>query len=212
MKKFILILTALILCISMVSCDGSSKSALDRGDEIVELVSEMVKSDEYINIMLGNVSLYDEILAEIKAMDFSKVTAIYDLKVSQDELIEIMGANRGDIDKLPKSLKDRFVRGLGSSLASHINSKAGTEELVISSLFNASKCYVDKSIKENQYLLYVFESGYSMLISFIPHEDGAVTASGSLILKDMLEFDTADKVEASFIALGIKTITATKLK
>lgn len=212
MKKVILILTVLVLCISMVSCSGASKSALDRGDEIVELVSEMIKSDEYINIILGNVSLYDEMLAEIKSMDFSKVTAIYELKFSQDELIEIMAANRGNIDKLPKSLKDRFVQGLGSSLISRINSQAGTDELLISSVFNASKCFVDKSIKENQYLLYVFESGYSMLISFIPHEDGAVTASGSLILNDSLELDNADQIEASLKALGIKTITATKLK
>ena len=51
-----------------------------------------------------------------------------------------------------------------------------------------------------------------MLISFVPHEDGAVTASGSLILNDRLELDTADKIEASLKALGINTITATKLK
>ena len=212
MKKVILILTVLVICISMVSCSGASKSALDRGDEIVGLVSEMVKSDEYVNIILGNVSLYDEMLAEIKSMDFSKVTAIYELKVSQDELVKILAANRGNIDKLPKSLKDRLVRGLGSSLASYINSKTSTEKIVMSSVFNASKCFVDKSIKENQYLLYVFESGYSMLISFIPHEDGAVTASGSLILNDSLELDNADQIEASLKALGIKTITATKLK
>lgn len=212
MKKALLILTAFILCIGMVSCNGASKSVLDKGDEIVDLVSEMIKSDEYANIMLGNVSAYDEFLSELKAADFSKVTAIYELKVSQDELIELLASNNGDIDKLPKSLKDRLVRGLGSSLVSRINSQAGIEELAISSLFNASKCYVDKSIKETQYLLYVFESGYSMLISFVPHEDGAVTASGSLVLNDMLAYETADKVEASFKASGINTITATKLK
>lgn len=212
MKKFILILTVLILCISMISCNFATESVIDRGDEIVELVSEMVKSDEYINIMLGNVSLYDEILAEIKAIDFSKVSAIYELKFSQDELIEMLPSSNGDVDKLPKVLKDRLVRGLSSALVSRINSRAGIEELAISSVFNASKCYVDKSIKENQYLLYVFESGCSMLISFVPHEDGAVTASGSLILNDSLEYDSADQIEASFKALGINTITATKLK
>lgn len=212
MKKVILILTVLIICISMVSCNGASKSVLDKGDEIVALVSEMVKSDEYANIMLGNVSAYDELLSELKVADFSKVTAIYELKISQDELIEMLVSNNGDVDKLPKALKDRLVRGLGSSLVSRINSQAGIEELAISSLFNASKCYVDKSIKKTQYLLYVFESGYSMLISFVPHEDGAVTASGSLILNDALELDAADQVESSLKALGINTITATKLK
>lgn len=212
MKKVILILTVLVLFISMISCSGASKSALDRGDEIVELVSEMIKSDEYINIILGNVSLYDEMLAEIKSMDFSKVTAIYELKVSEDELIELLTAKRGDANKLSESLQDKLVDGLGSSFASYINLGTSTEKMVMSSVFNASKCFVDKSIKENQYLLYVFESGYSMLISFIPHEDGAVTASGSLILNDRLELDNADQIEASLKALGIKTITATKLK
>lgn len=212
MKKLILILTVLILCTSMVSCGGASKSVLGKGNEIVSLVSEMVKSDEYANIMFNNISAYDETLSELKATDFSKITAIYELEISQDELIELLASNNGDIDKLPQSLKNRLISGLGSSLVSRFNSQAGTDELVISSVFNASKCFVDKSIKENQYLLYVFESGYSMLISFIPHEDGAVTASGSLILNDTLKFDTAEDVESSFMVLGIKTINATKLK
>lgn len=212
MKKALLILMAFILSIGMGSCEDGSKAALNKGNEVVALVSEMVKSDEYANIMLNNISAYDEMLSELKATDFSKITAVYELEISQDELIELLASNNGDIDKLPKSLKDRLVQGLGASLVSRINSQAGTDELVISSLFNASKCFVDKNIKENQYLLYVFESGYSMLVSFIPHEDGAVTASGSLILNDMLEFDAADKAEASFKALGIKEITATKLK
>lgn len=211
MKKSILILTVLILCVSMISCDGASESMIDRGDEIVELVSEMVNSDEYINIMLGNVSAYEDLLSEIREIDFSRAT-IYELKASEDELVELLTAKRGDADKLPKSLKDKLVCGLGSSFASYINLGTSTEKIVMSSVFNASKSFVDKSIKENQYLLYVFESGYSMLISFVPHEDGAVTASGSLILNDRLELDTADKIEASLKALGINTITATKLK
>ena len=211
MKKSILILTVLVLCISMVSCNGASKSALDRGDEIVELVSEMVNSDEYINIMLGNVSACEDLLSEIREVEFSSA-AIYELKVSEDELIELLTAKRGDANKLSESLQDKLVDGLGSSFASYINLGTSTEKMVMSSVFNASKCFVDKSIKENQYLLYVFESGYSMLISFVPHEDGAVTASGNLILNDRLELDTADQVEASLKFLGINTITATKLK
>lgn len=211
MKKSILILTVLLLCVSMISCDGASESVINRGDEIVGLVSEMVNSDEYINIMLGNVSAYEDLLSEIREIDFSRAT-IYELKASEDELVELLTAKRGDADKLPESLKDKLVCGLGSSFASYINLGTSTEKIVMSSVFNASKSFVDKSIKENQYLLYVFEAGYSMLISFVPHEDGAVTASGSLILNDRLELDTADKIEASLKALGINTITATKLK
>lgn len=211
MKKSILILTVLLLCVSMISCDGASESVIDRGDEIVELVSEMVNSDEYINIMLGNVSAYEDLLSEIREVEFSSA-AIYELKVSEDELIELLTAKRGDANKLSKSLQDKLVDGLGSSFASYINLGTSTEKMVMSSVFNASKCFVDKSIKENQYLLYVFESGYSMLISFVPHEDGAVVASGNLILNDRLELDTADQVEASLKFLGINTITATKLK
>ena len=211
MKKIILILTALILCTSMISCDGASESVIDRGDEIVGLVSEMVKSDEYINIMLGNVSAYEDLLSEIREIDFSSA-AIYELKVSEDELVELLTAKRGDADKLSESLKDKLVCGLGASFASYINIGTSTEKIIMSSVFNASKSFVDKSIKENQYLLYVFESGCSMLISFVPHEDGAVTASGSLILNDRLEFGTADQVEASLKVLGINTITVTKLK
>ena len=196
----------------MMSCGSASKSYLDRGGEIVETVSQMVNNEDYAKVMLGNVGLYDEVLEKVKNVDFTKTAAVYELSFPEEDLLKELVARNGSIDNLSRPLKDKLISGIGSSIASHVNSKAGSGNVIVSSVFSASKVFVDKSIKENKYLLYVFEPGCSMLISLIPNEDGAVVATGMLILNEDLACESADQVTSSFKTLGLDSITANKIK
>ena len=117
-----------------------------------------------------------------------------------------------DVEKLPESIKNKISQGLGRSLATFVNSKAGPDEVAVSSIFSAEDCFVDESIKENKYLLYVFEPGCSMLISLVPREDGAVTSSGTLILNDAFKSESNEQIEASFKELGCGEISAKEIK
>ena len=88
MKKLLLLVVICFLCLTAVSCDAPSKSLTQRCDEIVSAVAEMVNSDEYVQAMIGGISAYDEEISKIKAVDFSKVQAKYELGFSQDELLK----------------------------------------------------------------------------------------------------------------------------
>ena len=206
MKKLLLLVVICFLCLTAVSCDAPSKSLTQRCDEIVSAVAEMVNSDEYVQAMIGGISAYDEEISKIKAVDFSKVQAKYELGFSQDDLLKKLYSQKVDVEKLPESLKDKLSLGLGSSLASFINSKAGTDEMIASSLFAASKCFVDETVKESKFFLYVFEPDCSMLISFVPNEDGAVSASGALIMNEAFENGSAEQIEASLKKFGFGEI------
>ncbi len=212
MKRALLILTILAICIGMVSCGDTSRSELERGGEIVEIVSEMVKNEDYAKAVLGNTGLYGEVLEKVKNIDFTKISAIYELEFSEKELLKKLVAKNGSIDNLSGPLKDRFVSGIGSSIAGYVSSKADSDNIVASSVFFANKVFVDKNIRESKYLLYAFEAGCSMLISIVPHEGGAVVATGRLILNEALVCESADRVTSSFKALGLDSITANKIK
>lgn len=212
MKRALLIIAVLAICFGMMSCGSTSTSYLDRGGEIVDIVSEMVKNEDYAKAMLGNVGLYDEVLEKVKNVDFTKTAAVYELSFPEEDLLKELVARNGSIDNLSRPLKDKLISGIGSSIASHVNSKAGSGNVIVSSVFSASKVFVDKNIKENKYLLYVFEPGCSMLISLIPNEDGAVAATGMLILNEDLVCESADQVTSSFKTLGLDSITANKIK
>ena len=212
MKKFILVLVVCLLCLTAVSCDAPTKSLTQRCDEIVSAVAEMVNSDEYVQAMIGGISAYNEEISKIKAVDFSKVQAKYELGFSQDELLKKLYSQKVDVEKLPEPIKNKLSLGLGSSLASLVNSKAGSDKMAVSAIFSAGDCFVDESIKENKYLLYVFEPGCSMLISFVPREDGAVTSSGTLILNEAFKNGSAEQIEASFKELGCGGISAKEIK
>ena len=212
MKKLLLIFTVCLLCLTAVSCDTPTKSLVERGDEIVSMVAEMVNSEEYVQAMIGNVNAYEEQISRVKAVDFSNPSAKYELEFDVDELMKKLANGKFDFEKLSEPFKDKISAGVGNSLASAVTSKSGSDKLVVASIFNATKCFVDESIKENEYLLYVFEPGCSMLISFVPHEDGAVSASGVLVLNDDFKTDSEEQIEQSFKELGCGEISVNKIK
>ena len=116
MKKLLLFFVVCILCSTAVSCDAPSKSLTQRGDEIVSAVAEIVNSEEYVQAMVGNVYAYNEQISMVKAVDFSKVSAQYELEFSQDELLKKLYSQNVDVEKLPESIKNKISQGLGRSL------------------------------------------------------------------------------------------------
>ena len=212
MKKVLLVLVVCLICLTSVSCDTPSKSILERGDEIISIVSDMVASDEYIEAMSGGASAYDELISEVKTIDFSKIATVYELNIPEKETLKKLSRQNFDMDKMPQSVIDKLYLGIGSSLASYINGKGGSDSLVVATFFSAGKCFVDKSITHKKHLLYAFESGHLMLISFVPREDGAVSASSHFILNDEFLSADAKQISESFEEFGLDGITITKIK
>ena len=212
MKKLLLLVVVCFLCLIVGSCDAPTRSFTEYGDEVVAMVSEMANNDEYIRAMIGNISGYDEEFSKVKTIDFSNPSAKYELEIDLDELMKKLSNGKYDFEKLSEPLQDKISAGLGNSLASAVTSKSGSDKLVVASILSAGKCFVDESIKESKYLLYVFEPGCSMLISFVPGEGGAVSASGVLILNDNFKTDSEEQIELSFKELGCGEISASQIK
>ena len=212
MKKVLSIVLICAICVCCVSCGGAAPSITERGEEVIALIGEIAASDDYLDVMTGNMSAYEKLLAEVRAVDYSEISAVYELELSREQLfLKLYGIHLG-MDELSEAVENKLTDGLGSELATHINSKDKMPAAVVSTVYTASKTFVDKSIEENRYLLYTLEGGYPVLVSFMPGEDGAVYATAKMILSSSFEATDAEQISSSFAKMGFDGINVTKVK
>ena len=213
MKKVLSIVLICAICVCCVSCGGAAPSITERGEEMLALIGEMAASDDYIDMVTeGNMSTYEKLIAEVRAVDYSAISAVYELELPREQLfLKLYGVHLG-MDELSEAVEDKLSYGLGSELATHINGKDKLTSVAVSSIYTARKTFVDKSIEENRYLLYTLEEGYPVLVSFTPGEDGAVYATANMILSSGFEATDAEQISSLLAEMGFNGIKVTKVK
>ena len=211
MKKFVIyaICTCLLFfgVFGFSSCRASSDSLKNEGLEIISLISEMIESDSYDVIILSGVSAYEDSIAKIKAGDYTAPNGVYEIEVSLDYFTTFY-----DIDQyeLSERLKDYIGDMYVNSVVSMINSKNGVFSVALSSVYTATDCFVDKSISENHIYLYAFENGYPIIVSFVPYSDGAVMATGHLVVDDNFDTSSTEGIKNYLEKIGFDEITVTE--
>lgn len=205
MKKqiYILLLTA-IVCL-FTGCGNAkqedseiqSSNLLTKGDEIVSLMNEMVRSESYQAAVVSGDSLQSEI-DKIADGDYTASSAVYEISIpdaTYDNIMSISmdGDKKDDMsDELYAYLEQRML----SSIACQINGAyVGASYLAVSSVFSASKTFVNSDMESDTIYLYIFENGYPVMISFVRGDDGAVSATGYFIMYSDLAGATQEDVE-----------------
>lgn len=206
MKKiFTLILAFMILATTLISCAPKGRSVEDCCADVVSLMKEMVDSEEYLK-MYNVITEYDDTITQLKSGNYASPDAIYELDVSESELL----SDEIDAEKLSDEL-NRYVHSASYvSLASRVNQTAGVDSLSVSSVFTAQKTCVCESVKENTSFLYVYEDGCAILLTVQPGESGSVRICGQFIIHDNFHTDDATQIENSFAEAGINGVVAEK--
>lgn len=194
MKKFIMLLFVLTLCIGNAGCskDKKSVSLYERGNELIETVILKAETDEWSEIMSDSDEIR-EIGEEIADGDYDEAQSVYEIKIDAEKTDFFKNNNK--YRKLPDELKEEMSARMISSFTTTFNGKYGSNVLAASSVYNASKTFVDKSVKENVMYLYLYEDGYPFVVTFWKCDDGAVSASCTFLFeKDIDEDDFADDI------------------
>ena len=210
MKKRYLIPLILILAVTLLlpSCSNKPASLSDRGQQVVSLMDEMIKSEEYAKAYASFAGT-EKLLEELRSHDRSNPTAVYELSVPLENLLPASV----DTDKMSDALADYLRGSTYVSFASKLQIKGGySEALSLVSMYAAQITFTESGLKEETVYLYVFEEGYPITVSFIPGEDGAVRAIGYLILLNDFATDDEKTIEASCTASGVYGVKAKKVK
>ena len=175
------ILTTTMILAMMLTCMGcgvqktDGKSLREQGMDIIQVMEEMVKSEDYGNLMSDSADLA-EIRRQLAAGDYTSPAAVYVM------------SGPSSADALKKQLDSKSA----TALASQLNAMKGTAALAGTSLYTAGKTFVSDELTENAIYLYTFQNGYPIVVAFTAGEDHAVTAQGTFILWEDIEGESME--------------------
>ena len=207
-KIFIVLLIGLLLMTILTSCNETTKSLVDCGEDVISLMTEMVDSENY-RLLYNLPAAYDKTISNLRNGNYSKSSAVYELSISEDDLFELINTNI-DKESFSEDLYKNVCSSAYISFASLINQKGGVEAMSISTAFSAQKSFVNKEMDANKVYLYVFENGCPILITFVAGEDGSFRAVGYFIINDTFVTDDEYSIIESYKASGINNVTVKK--
>ena len=207
MKKLFVILTICILLIaSLVSCNKETVSLKECGESVIPLMAEMIGSEGYKEFYEFSINdSQNEVIDKISEGDYSKASAVYELAIPEDALINDVAK-----DDFSEELYNYLCLSQSSSLATFINIHSGNDAVVVSSIFSAQKIFANGNIDEIKTYLFVFENGNPIMMIYTPGEDGSFRASGFFIINDSFATDSESAIAKSCDNAGIRGVTVTK--
>ena len=195
-----MLLAALMLLVLLCSCgtqSSSKKSLREHGMEVISLMEEMVKSDDYGKLFLSSGDL-ETIREKLAAGDYASPENVYEISIpSIQEVFSYMGEDEA-LTALPDSLKKYLNTKSASALLNQVNSQQGVAPLAVASVYAAGKTFVAGDQKENIVYLYTFRNGYPIAVSFIAGEDDTMTAYGLFLINESLQNASMEQLDSIF--------------
>ncbi|MDE6539981.1 MAG: hypothetical protein K2K66_07305 [Ruminococcus sp.] len=202
MKKAIKTAIATIVLVSVLglsACGNSksnpeTKSLYAQGLEVVQLMNEMIQSDEYINAIATD-SLKTTI-QELADGNYSKPKAVYSIYASDKEIAKLVEFK--EFDNISDNLKSFVSSKFCNSLINLINSRGGAEDVAVAGICSAGKTFVNENVGENIIYLYTYDDAVPIAVTFITGEDNSVSANGVFVMYDDFPCNSADEIKEFF--------------
>lgn len=192
--------------ISPPESNTETKSLHAQGLEVVQLMHEVTKNEEYVNILIGGDSKIKTIIQDISTGNYSSPKAVFAISVSDDNLAAM--ANLNSLENASEELKTILINRVFGSLITRINSMSGTEKLAAASVCAVGKTFVNESATDNIIYLYTYENALPVAVMFTVGEDHAVSASGVYVLYEGFTCGSTNEIKAFF---GEVTVEVTEV-
>ena len=204
-KLFAVLLACVLLLTLFTSCNENPKSLTECGEDVISLMAEMLESEDYKSLY-NLPAAYDDQVNRLREGNYSKSIAVYELLVSEEELLD----KTIDKDGLSKELYEYICSSAYVSFTSRINQASGVEGTTVSTVFTAQKSYANKDIDTNRIYLYVFENGCPIAVTFVADGKDSLRAVGHFIMNDEFIAEDENSIKESCEALGINDVTVKK--
>lgn len=194
---------ALFLALTLAAASGCAAKPEDalyaQGLRLVQTMEEMVQNEAYIAMTTGSSQISGE-LQPLREGSAGEPEAVYTVTLDENYL-SLMG-EMAQSKELPKSLRAVAEQRLMSAFVTQINALGGAQKLAASAVCAAGKTFVEEGLEENMVFLYVFRDIPPAAVTFLPGEDGAVSASGMFLLYDGVDYRDEEALRAFFAEMG----------
>lgn len=151
----------------------------ERGLALIDRMSRLARSEEYVSYMTGTESMLDEIAA-IASADYTSPQQIM--------IIDGTAFAPDTTDFIRNQIRVKAVR----SVPAMINGLNGAQILAASSILQVDDAFRCDGIDHTAIYLFAYDAPYSAMVTYNPTEDGTVAAIASFV-----KFSPADSAAVS---------------
>lgn len=185
---FAIILAAFVAVLSgcqsaRIENGGSAGLLYDKGLELTVEMDYLAESSQFIDLMSSSPSILDAI-GNMSAGDYSSPLAVYRIDIPEEAVFSALSlVSEKDFapDLLPKGIKKAILKRCSLSAASMLNGIEGAEHLAATSVINASRSFLYDGLGSPCLFIYEYGGDFSSIVSFVPEEDGVVSAASYFI-------------------------------
>lgn len=206
-KSTIAVVSAAALMLGLGACNnnssgGETKSLYSQGLELVGMMSELTKSEDYVNVYTPNEDIKN-IIAEIGNNDYSVAPkAVYSISISEDDLAALSELN--GINNLSDELKDVLSRKTLGAVITQINGMSGVDNLAAASLCTVGKTFVNENVTEDTIYLYTYENALPVAVTFAVGDDFSISANGVFVMYEDFTCSSAAEIENFFSEIAVE--------
>ncbi len=155
------------------------KSLVERGLEMTAAMAELAGSEMY-RAAITSADGPRSVIATMAAGDYSAPKAVYAVSMSEDVLRSLLGIE----GELSETLSAYLVGKAYTAISNIITSHRGAETIAASASVIYSESFVFEGLEKPTLYLYQYEGDYFVTVSFLPGEDGAVSAQAAFVPSD----------------------------
>ncbi len=211
-KVFALLMLSVFV---LLSCGkAEEKNLYVRGMEIVSIMDELAKNEDYFSE--HDVSRQDAIKKNAEG-DRSQPTAVWQFVIDESSIYKV--DQYDDIPGLSDRLRANFVENHIADevpmFPYRINSwqsedSPEQEQLEVSSAFCSRRTtFVNSEITASTAYVYTFENAFPVMVTFTVGEDHAVTATGAFLVNSKFDTTSAETILAFFEGLDSRAVPVT---
>lgn len=164
-----------------------------KGLDLISKMDKLAESKEYIDSVSAQQD-FKTILDEIAAGDYTTPKAVYKAAVPEGTVPAAMGA---PIDMFDEDIRSLIDDRLLASIPSQLNAKDGVESIAALTIVSASTASYIEGVEESQLYIFVYDNGYSAIVSYMPQEKNVVSISAGFVKSEELAaVSSADELNA----------------
>lgn len=196
----------LVLVLGLSACgnnenNAEAKSLYAQGLKIVQLMSELTQSAEYIDFYTGNNEI-KSVIQNISAGGYTTPKAVYAISIADENLAAMTELNNPN--NASDELKSFLTQKALSALMIQINSMGGVENLAAASVCTVGKTFVNENAKENVIYLYTYDNAVPVAVTFLVGEDQSVSASGVFVMYDGFTCGSVEEIKSFFNSITVE--------
>ncbi len=186
---------------------------IEAGLESAARMKEAVCSEAYRNIMSASAMVNDQEMVDIVSSEnVNKYKAVYEVTFDPEKVLGTISDRFEGYDELSENLQKKIIAQVYGSLPSLINSGSGTTAMAFAALFNDGGSITHKAMTGRRTLVFVFESGCPVWVTYSSGDAGTVSYVSNWIVSDCTKIDSEGSLIKEFHLDNVPTVEVKKIR